>query len=175
MVCMKIVLSLLLAIALSPLSAHCRAQTSLQAVSAAELQRIIDLPLDQAVAAREAYKNPLKAALARQSGPANKECQADAGQQPYNVCIGKADNEADGDFATFYNSLQMLCHDQTQLLTLQQSEKQWKAYSDSAMKATRAAWPDGTGAPGFAGEVYLSLVRDHMRQLATIYSLNISQ
>jgi hypothetical protein len=43
------------------------------------------------------------------------------------------------------------------------------------MKATRAAWPDGTGASGFASQVYLSLVRDHMRELNGIYSLNIAQ
>jgi hypothetical protein len=36
-------------------------------------------------------------------------------------------------------------------------------------------WPNGTGAPGFAGEVHLSLVRDHMRELHEIYGLNIAQ
>ena len=35
--------------------------------------------------------------------------------------------------------------------------------------------PDGTGAPGFAAEVYLSLVRNHMRELNEIYGQNISQ
>jgi hypothetical protein len=43
------------------------------------------------------------------------------------------------------------------------------------MKAVRVAWPDGTAAPGVAGQVYLSLVRDHMRELDEIYTLNISQ
>ncbi|WP_221312825.1 lysozyme inhibitor LprI family protein [Granulicella aggregans] len=137
-----------------------------------ELQSVIGLPLSQAVAAREVYKKPLKAALARQAGTA---CQTTSGQQPYNVCMGKEDETAYSDFAIFYNNLQMLCHDQDQLLTLQQSEKQWKAYSDSTMKATRAAWPDGTAAPGVAGQVYLSLVRDYMRLLVEIYDLNISQ
>jgi hypothetical protein len=43
------------------------------------------------------------------------------------------------------------------------------------MKATRAAWPDGTGALGFAGQIYLFLVRDYMRNPSEIYGLNISQ
>jgi hypothetical protein len=43
------------------------------------------------------------------------------------------------------------------------------------MKATNAAWPSGTGAPGFAGEVYLRLVRDRMKELYEIHGLNISQ
>jgi uncharacterized protein YecT (DUF1311 family) len=105
------------------------------------------------------------------------DCQTedDRGQQQYNICMGQADEEADKDFAIFYNNLQMLCHDQDQLATLQDSEKTWKIYSESAMKAARAAWPNGTGAPGFAGQVYLSLVRDYMRELNEIYGLNISQ
>jgi hypothetical protein len=69
----------------------------------------------------------------------------------------------------------MLCHDQDQLTTLQASEKAWQMYENSAMKATRASWPDGTGAPGFAGQVNLSLVRDRMRELDEIYGLNIAQ
>jgi uncharacterized protein YecT (DUF1311 family) len=157
------------------MSARCNGQTSVNTVSLNELQSVIGLPLSQAVAAREVYKKPLRAALARQTGPAENACQATSGQQPFNVCMGKADEAADSDFAIFYNNLQMLCHDQDQLLTLQQSEKQWKAYSDSIMKATRAAWHDGTAAPGVAGQVYLSLVRDYMRQLDEIYDLNISQ
>lgn len=157
------------------MSARCIAQTPLKTVSVSELQSVTGLPLNQAVAARETYKKPLKLAFARQMDQAGKDCQNTSGQQPYNVCIGEADEAADGDFATFYNSLQMLCHDQDQLLTLQQSEKQWKAYIDSAMKAARSAWPDGSGAPGFAGQVYLSLVRDYMRELSEIYSLNIAQ
>jgi uncharacterized protein YecT (DUF1311 family) len=157
------------------MSARCNGQTSVKTVSLNELQSVIGLPLSQAVAAREVYKKPLKAALARQAGQAGTACQTAAGQQPYNVCMGKEDEMADSDFAIFYNNLQMLCHDEDQLLTLQQSEKQWKAYSDSAMKATRAAWPDGTGAPGFAAQIYLCLVRDYMRELSEIYGLNISQ
>ena len=93
-----------------------------------------------------------------------KDCQAEAehGQQPYNVCMGRASKQADKDYAIFYNNLQMLCRDQDQLTTLHASEEAWKMYEDSAMKATRAAWSDGTGASGFASRVYLSLVRDHM-------------
>ena len=157
------------------MSVRCNGQTSVKTVSLNELQSVIGLPLSQAVAAREVYKKPLKAALARQAGKAGTVCQTTSGQQPYNVCMGKEDETADSDFAIFYNNLQMLCHDQNQLLTLQQSEKQWKAYSDSTMKATRAAWPDGTAAPGVAGQVYLSLVRDYMRLLDEIFDLNISQ
>jgi uncharacterized protein YecT (DUF1311 family) len=108
---------------------------------------------------------------------AGKDCQMEStqGQQPYNICMGKADELADRDFAAFYNNLQMLCHDQNQLSSLQQSEIHWRAYSDSAMRAVRSAWPDGTAAPGVAGQVYLSLVRDYMHALGEIYSLNISQ
>jgi uncharacterized protein YecT (DUF1311 family) len=155
--------------------ARCNAQTPVQVVSPSQLQAVNGLPLNQAVEAREAYKKPLKSAYARQMGQAGKDCEATQGQQPYNVCIGKASELADGDFRTFYNNLQMLCHNRDQLLTLQQSETQWKAYSDSTMKAARAAWPNGTGAPGFVGQVYLSLLRDYMRQLHEIYSLNIAQ
>ncbi len=43
------------------------------------------------------------------------------------------------------------------------------------MKAADAAWPTGTQASGFAGEVYLRLVRDRMNELYDIYGLNISQ
>ena len=157
------------------LSARCNAQLSVKTVSPGELQSVNGLPLNQAVAAREVYKKRLKVAFGRQMGQAGKDCQATSGQQPYNVCMGKADEAADRDLATFYNNLQMLCHNQDQLLTLQQSEKHWEVYSDSAMKATRAAWPSGTGASGFASQVHLSLVRDYMKQLYEIYSLNIAQ
>ena len=153
----------------------CNAETLLKTVSTSELLSVNGLPLNEAVSAREAFKKPLKAAYARQTEQPEKDCQADSAQQPYNVCMGKANMAADSDFAIFFNNLQMLCHDQEQLLTLQESERQWKAYSDSAMKATHAAWSDGTGAPGFAGEIYLSLVRDYMRQLHEIYGLNIAQ
>ena len=154
---------------------NCRAQMSVKTVSISELQSINGLPLDKAVAARQAFKKPLQAAYARQIEQAGKDCQADSGQQPYNVCMGNASVVADSDFAIFYNNLQMLCHDQEQLTTLQDSEKRWKAYSESAMNAAHAAWSNGTGASGFAGQVYLSLIRGHMRELDEIYGLNISQ
>ena len=125
----------------------------------------------------EAIKAEANSAYARQMESTGKLCQAEAarGQQPYNICIGQADEAADRDLAVFYNNLQMLCHDPNQLAALQESEKSWRTYSQSAMKATHAAWPQGTGAPGFAGEVYLSLVRDHMRELHEIYALDITQ
>jgi uncharacterized protein YecT (DUF1311 family) len=155
-------------------TASSHAQTIPQNVSAAQLQAILDLPLTQAVKLRETYKVPLKAAYARQTG---KDCQAEVkqGQQPYNICMGKAGEQADNDLAIFYNNLQLLCHDQDQLTTLQAFQATWQLYRDSAGKAAHASWPDGTGAPGFAGEVYLSLVRYHMRELDQIYGLNISQ
>jgi hypothetical protein len=58
---------------------------------------------------------------------------------------------------------------------MQASEKAWKMYKESALRATHASWPDGSGASGFAAEVYLSLVRDRMRELDKIYGLNIAQ
>ncbi|MBB5060471.1 hypothetical protein HDF16_005207 [Granulicella aggregans] len=53
--------------------------------------------------------------------------------------------------------------------------RQTKLDIDSTMKATRAAWPDGSATSGFAGQVYLYLVRNYMRLLDEIYDLNISQ
>jgi uncharacterized protein YecT (DUF1311 family) len=107
----------------------------------------------------------------------DKDCQAESqqGQQPYNICMGQAEQQADNDLALFYNNLQMLCHDLDQLTTLQASEKAWRLYRDSLITATHAAWPDGSGAPGFASQVRLSLVRDRMRELHEIYGLNIAQ
>ncbi len=64
---------------------------------------------------------------------------------------------------------------QDELTTLQVSHKAWLSYEESAMKAAHAAWPDGSGAPGFAAQVYLSLLRDHMRELNEIYGLNVAQ
>ncbi|QHN04884.1 DUF1311 domain-containing protein [Granulicella sp. WH15] len=153
------------------------AQTPPKSISAAQLQTVISLPLDQAVKLRETYKGPLKSAYARQIALISKDCQAesDQGQQPYNICIGQANVQADRDYAIFYHNLQMLCHDQNQLTTLQAFEATWQMYKDSAIKATHASWPGGTGAPGFAGQVYLSLLRNHMRELDEIYGLNISQ
>ena len=157
--------------------ARCHAQVALQVVSPNELKALIDLPLNEAIKARNSYKKPLKSAYTRQMEMAGKDCQAEStqGQQPYNICMGKAGQLADENFAVFFNNLQMLCHDQEQLSSLQQSENHWKAYSDSVMRAVRAAWPGGTAAPGVAGEVYLSLIRDYMREMDQIYTLNISQ
>jgi uncharacterized protein YecT (DUF1311 family) len=153
------------------------AQTKTQDISRAQLQAVIDLPLNQAVKLRENYKRPLKSAYDRQVAMTGKDCQPESkqGQQPYNICMGQASEQADTDFAIFYNNLQMLCHDQRQLETLQEFEKTWLTYRDSAIKATHASWPDGTGASGFASEVYLSVIRNHMRELAKIYGLNIAQ
>ena len=167
--------ALILLICASAVSSH--GQTIPQNISPAQLQAVIGLSLDQAVKVRETYKVPLKSAYARQIALAGKDCQAESnqGQQPYNICMGQAGELADKDFAVFYNSLQMLCRDQDQLTTLQAFEATWQAYKGSAMKATHASWPDGTGAPGFAGQVYLSLIRNHMRELDEIYGLNIAQ
>ena len=155
----------------------CYGLTTNQDISASQLQAVNELQLDQAVKLRETYKAPLRSAYQRQISMAAKDCQAESqkGQQPYNICIGKTSEHADEDYAIFYNELQMLCHDQDQLTTLQAFEKAWRMYMESAKKATHAAWPDGTGASGFAYEVHLSLVRDHMRALREIYSLNITQ
>jgi uncharacterized protein YecT (DUF1311 family) len=141
------------------------------------LQAVIDLPLDQAVQQRETYKGPLKAAYQCQISMFGKDCEAEAdeGQQPYNICMGHASEQADKDYAIFYNNLQMLCHGQDQLTALQASEKAWKKYEDSALKATQAAWSDGSGASGFYSQVYLSMIRDHMRELHEIFGLNIAQ
>jgi uncharacterized protein YecT (DUF1311 family) len=153
----------------------CYAQATTQDIYPAQLQAILDLPLNQAVQRRETYKGPLKSAYERQTSMVGYGCQAEQGQQPYNICMGQATEQADKDYAIFYNNLQMLCHDQDQLTTLQASEKAWKMYEGSALKATRAAWSEGTGASGFGSQVYLSLVRDHMRELGKIYGLNITQ
>jgi uncharacterized protein YecT (DUF1311 family) len=157
------------------LPALCPAQSQTRDISPTQLQAILSLPLEQAVKQRETYKVPLKSAYDRQMAATGKDCQAVQGQQPYNVCMGHVSVQADKDFAIFYNDLQMVCHNQDQLATLQASEKAWLRYKDSAMKATFAAWPDGTGASGFAGGVYVSLVRNRMRELNGIYALNIAQ
>ena len=159
------------------LPVFCHAQTTAQDISSAQLQAVIGLPLDQAVRQRATYKGPLKAAYQRQISVLGKDCEAEAdqGEQPYNVCMGQASKQADEDYAMFYNNLQMLCHDQDQLSTLQATEKAWKKYEDSALKATQAAWSDGSGASGFYSQVYLLLVRDHMRDLHEIFGLNIAQ
>jgi uncharacterized protein YecT (DUF1311 family) len=157
--------------------AFCYGQTAIQDISSSQLQAVNDLQLDQAVKLRETYKAPLKSAYKRQISMTGKDCLAESqnGQQPYNICMGQASQHTDEDYAIFYNNLQMLCHDQDELTTLQAFEKAWQTYKDSAIKARHAAWPDGTGAPGFASQVYLSVVRDHMRELGEIYGLNIAQ
>jgi uncharacterized protein YecT (DUF1311 family) len=169
------VLSLILCGLAVPL--FCRGQHPPEDISPAQLQTVIGLPLRQAVERRETYKAPLKTAYDRQIAMTGKDCEAESksGQQPYNVCMGEADVQADKDFAVFYRNLQMLCGNQEELSTLQASERAWQAYADAAMKATHANWPEGSGAPGFAAQVYLSLVRNHMRELNEIYGLNIAQ
>ncbi len=159
------------------LHALCPAQTTTQDISPARLETLVSLPVDQAVKQREVYKQPLRSAYDRQIAMTGKDCQAESrqGQQPYNICMGHAEEQADKDYSSFYSNLQMLCRDQDQITTLQASEKTWRLYRDSAMKATHAAWPHGTGAPGFASQVSLSLVRNHMRELDEIFGLNIAQ
>lgn len=158
-------------------SVGCRAQQAKQNIAPEQLQKVLDLPLREAVQQRMAFKEPLKLAYSHQMSLAGKDCESEAakGQQPYNVCMGTADEQADKDYAVFYSSLQMLCHDQEELSALQSSETRWVAYRQSALEATHAVWPHGTGAPGFAGEVYLFLVRDRMRELHEIFGLNIAQ
>ena len=140
------------------------------------LRAIISLPLDQAIEKREIYKAPLKSAYERQMAISDKDCEAEKEhQQSYNICMRQAEVRADHDFAIFYNNLQLLCHDEDQLRTMQGSEKAWQVYQDTIDKAAHAAWPDGSGAPGFASQVHLLLVRNRMRELHTIYGLNIAQ
>src|ERR1035441_862825 len=108
---MKVVSLVLFVLAL-PM--FCYGQRASQDISPAQLQTVIDFPLNQAVKQRETYKAPLKAAYDRQITITGKDCQAESkdGQQPYNVCMGQAGVQADKDFAAFYRNLQMLCHDQ---------------------------------------------------------------
>jgi uncharacterized protein YecT (DUF1311 family) len=171
---MKIVAGTIVLLALHAL---CSAQIQTQDISQTQLDAINSLTLSQAVKQREMYKAPLKSAYNRQIALIGKDCQAEIeqGQQPYNICMGRASQQAENDYSAFYNNLQMLCHDEEQLATLQASEKAWQTYKDSAMKATNAAWPNGTGAPGFAGQVYVSLVRNRMQELHEIFMLNIAQ
>jgi uncharacterized protein YecT (DUF1311 family) len=153
------------------------AQVTPEDISPSRLQAILGLPLDEAVRQRMIYKEPLKSAYERQTSMSDKDCavEMNQGQQPYNICIGRAAEQTDNDYAIFYNNLQLLCHDQDQLKTLQASERVWRTYRDALEKATHASWPEGTGARGFAGEVYLLLVRNRMRELSKIYGLNITQ
>jgi uncharacterized protein YecT (DUF1311 family) len=152
-------------------------QTTPKDISPSRLQSIIDLPLNEAIKQRAIYKVPLKSAYARQLAMSDKACEVEAnqGQQPYNICMGKAEEQIDEDYASFYNNLQLLCHDQEQLRTLRSSEKVWLTYLDAMEKATQASWSEGTGASGFASEVHLLLMRNRMRELYKIYSLNIAQ
>src|ERR1035441_9994178 len=91
---MKVVSLIFCALAL-PL--FCNGQHASEDISPAQLQTVIDLPLGQAVEQRETYKAPLRAAYDRQITMTGKDCQAEseAGQQPYNVCMGQADVQAD--------------------------------------------------------------------------------
>ncbi len=170
---MKVAVLLLSIAAMLP----CAAQVDQQDVRPSQLQALLDLPLEQAVQKREAIKEPLKTAYTRQASLAGKDCTAEAnrGQQIFNICIGQADDQASKDYATFYSSLQMLCHSQDQLVALQMSESSWVAYRKNAMKAAQVTWPDGSAAPGVVGRVLLSLVRNRMNELYETYDLNISQ
>jgi uncharacterized protein YecT (DUF1311 family) len=153
------------------------AQVTPKDISPSRLQTILGLPLNEAVRQRAVYKEALRSAYERQMSMSDKDCRVEGnqGQQPYNICVGKAEEQTDNDYAIFYNNLQLLCHDQIQLKTLQDSEKVWRTYRDAIEKATHAAWSEGTGAPGFSGQVYLLLVRNRMRELDKIYGLNITQ
>lgn len=155
----------------------CAAQTNSQDVRPSQLKALLDLPLEQAVQKRKLYQESLKAVYARQSSLAGTDCatEIDHGQQPFNLCIGQADDQARKDFATFYGNLQMLCHSQEQLIALQMSEASWNSYRDNALKAAQVSWADGTAASGVIGRVYLSLLRDRMNELSETYDLNISQ
>ena len=106
-------------------------------ISRSQLQAVIGLPLSQAVTQRETFKEPLRSAYQRQISRIDKDCQAESqqGQQPYNICMGQVEQQADNDFALFYNNLQMLCHDQDQLTTLQASEKVWRLVSGERRKS----------------------------------------
>ena len=155
----------------------CHGQSDPQDISPAQLASVTSLPLTQAVQQRETYKPPVKAAFDRQVALAGKDCQAESrmGQQPYNACMGRAEEQADQDFSILYRNLQFLCHNEGELTALQALERAWRGYSESGLKAAQAAWAEGTGAPGFAAQVHLSLLRDHMRALMEIYGLNIGQ
>lgn len=154
----------------------CNAQSAPQNISPAQLQALIDLPIQQHNKQRETYKASLKPAYERQTA-SGEDCKTEAaqGQQPYNIYLGKVEERADDDYAIFYNNLQLLCLSQDQLRTLQASEKAWRAYLETMAAATHASWPEGTGAPGFATEVHIVLVRNRMRELHKVYGLNISQ
>lgn len=167
----------LVVIFLLAVPALCNAQSTPENISPSRLQAIIDLPLNEAIKQREIYKAPLKSAFERQMAMSDKDCEAEAkrGQQPYNICIGKAEEQTDNDYSSFYNNLQLLCHDQDQLRTLQSSELAWQTYRDAMGTATHASWSEGSGASGFAGEVHLLLLRNRMRELYKIYGLNVAQ
>lgn len=152
-----------------------RAQAKSEDISPAEVQALLNLPLSQAIKQRDTYKGPVKFAYDRQNAMTGKDCQSEQGQQPYNVCMGEAVEQAEKDLAIFYRNLQMLCHSQDQLATLQTMDKAWLSYEESGMKAAHAAWPDGSGAPAFASHVHLSFIRDHMREMKELFALNLFQ
>jgi hypothetical protein len=82
---MKCVVLSLLVLAMRP----CNAQTSPQNISSAQLQVLLNLPLNQAVEHRNTYKELLTAAYHRQVARDGRDCQTEAakGQQPYKICI----------------------------------------------------------------------------------------
>jgi len=153
----------------------CAAQTGQQDIRPAQLQALLNLPLEQADQKRNIYKTPLKVAYSRQTSRAGKDCQSESVQLPFTICIGQADEQAETDYSIFYNNLQMLCHGQDELLALQMSEASRVSYRENTMKTAQVRWPSGTAASGVVGRVYLSLVRDRMNELYEIYDLNISQ
>src|ERR1039458_2466671 len=71
---MKVVSLVLFVLAL-PM--FCYGQRASQDISPAQLQTVIDLPLNQAVKQRETYKAPLKAAYDRQITITGKDCAAE--------------------------------------------------------------------------------------------------
>jgi hypothetical protein len=82
---MKCVVLSLLVLAMRP----CNAQTSPQNISSAQLQVLLNLPLDQAVQHRNTYKELLTTAYSRQIALDGRDCQTEAakGQQSYNICM----------------------------------------------------------------------------------------
>jgi uncharacterized protein YecT (DUF1311 family) len=146
-------------------------------ISPSQLQAIIDLPPSEAVKHAKSTRCPSSLRM-----NAKWQCQigicevaANQGQQPYNynICMGKAEEQTDSDYAGFYNNLQLLCHDQDQLVTLQSSEQAWQTYRDAMEARHASSRSDGTRAPGLASRVHLLLVRNRMRELYTMYDLNL--
>jgi uncharacterized protein YecT (DUF1311 family) len=153
------------------------AQTEPHDITPAQLRAITALPSTEAIHQRQLHKAPLRAAYERQIASEDKDCLAEArqGQQPYNICMGRAEDRANQDFAEFYEHLQRLCWNESQLSALQSSERSWKRYEINAIHAAEVNWSDGTGRSGFLSQVHLSLLRDRMKELYQVYGLNIAQ